>query len=81
MFGSDSQRAAERVLYAIALVAGESIATGWLDTDEDMAAARLYLEHLQKAGFVFCEDEDELVAKLTEKELEAEGAGEEAVNA
>lgn len=81
MFGSDSQRAAERVLYATALVAGESIATGWLDTDEDMAAARLYLEHLQEAGFVFCEDEDELVAKLTEKELGAEGAGEEAVNA
>ncbi|HTW10556.1 MAG TPA: hypothetical protein VME46_23845, partial [Acidimicrobiales bacterium] len=79
MFGSDSQRAAERVLYATALVVGESIATGWLDTDEDMAAAGLYLEHLRETGFGFSEDEDELVAKLAEEA--AKRAGEEAVNA
>jgi ParB family chromosome partitioning protein len=83
LFGSDSLRHAERVLYATALAVGEGIATGWLDTDEDMAATRLYLAHLSAAGFAFSEDEDEIAAKIAEQELEAvtTAVGEEAANA
>jgi hypothetical protein len=58
------------VLYATALAAGDASASGYLDSDEAVVVARLYLDHLAGAGFTLSEDDQTALAAITNYEQE-----------
>jgi ParB family chromosome partitioning protein len=70
LFTARSARYAQRVLYAIALAAGDASTSGYLDSDESVAVARLYLDHLTGAGFALSEDDQTTLDAITDYEKE-----------
>jgi ParB/RepB/Spo0J family partition protein len=72
LFTASSARYAQRVLYATALAAGDASTSGYLDSDEAVAVARLYLDHLAAAGFTLSDDDQTALAAITNYEQESD---------